>query len=109
MSKKTKNSMVYLLISFLPVRKDNTGQYKFSFANFFIQSFSILLFCGTVYKWFYLKNIESTEIIGICGYIFGSGFLLNQAKGKEQDLSDGKPPIEGGAEHLFDDKEDKKR
>jgi len=38
---------------------------------------------GIYYKWFKLKNIESTEILGIAGYILGSGMLLNNAKKEE--------------------------
>jgi len=33
-----------------------------------------------------LGNIESTEILGIAGYILGSGMLLNNAK-KEENAS----------------------
>lgn len=86
---KKKHAINVFLLSFTPFRQSYSNGVriiKFSFANFFIQTFSTLLLVGMYYKWFIIGNIESTEILGIAGYILGSGMLLNNAK-KEENAS----------------------
>lgn len=66
------------ILSILPVKYE-AGQIKFTWSKFWLQAFSVLLYCGIAYKWFVLKEIESVEVISLAGYILGTGWLKNSA------------------------------
>lgn len=79
-----KNKWVLFAISFIPflsVKQD--GSVRFSFGNLALQSMTVILVCGLYAKWFTMKNIESADILGIAGLVFGTGYLTNQHKKQE--------------------------
>lgn len=79
------NKLVVFLLSMLPLNVKKDGMVKFSFGNLALQSMTVILVCGIYVKWFVLKNVESADILGIAGLVFGTGYLTNQHKKMESD------------------------
>lgn len=77
----------------LPLNIKKSGVIKFSFGSLALQSMTVILVCGIYVKWFVLKNIESADILGIAGLVFGTGYLTNQHKKMESDKEAAETPI----------------
>ena len=66
------------LLSMLPLNVKKDGTVKFSFGNLALQVMTGLLIAGLYLKWFVLRSVESADILGIAGLVFGTGYLTNQ-------------------------------
>ncbi len=85
------NKIIRFLISLLPVHIKKDGFVTFSFGNLALQTMTSVLIAGIYVKWFVMKNIESADVLGIAGLVFGTGFLTNQHKKIESQQSTQKP------------------
>lgn len=87
------NKILIFLLSMLPLNIKKSGIIKFSFGSLALQSMTVILVCGIYVKWFVLKNIESADILGIAGLVFGTGYLTNQHKKMESEKEAAETPV----------------
>lgn len=81
------NKVIRFVVSLLPVHIKKDGFVTFSFGNLALQTMTIVLISGIYVKWFIMRNIESADVLGIAGLVFGTGFLTNQHKKIESQQS----------------------
>lgn len=85
------NKIIRFIVSLLPIHIKKDGFVTFSFGNLALQTMTSVLIAGIYVKWFVMKNIESADVLGIAGLVFGTGFLTNQHKKIESQQSAQKP------------------
>ena len=84
------------MLSLLPLNIKKDGTIKFSFGTLALQTMTAVLVCGIYTKWFTIKNIESADILGIAGLVFGTGYLTNQHKKMEKEPEQNQSPAPEG-------------
>lgn len=72
------SKMTIFFLSLMPVNIKKSGNVKFSFGKLALQGMTGLLMAGIYYKWFVMRSVESADILGIAGLVFGTGYLTNQ-------------------------------
>ena len=88
-----KKALVFIA-SMLPINIKKDGTVRFSFGNLALQGMTVILVFGIYVKWFTLRNIESADILGIAGLVFGTGYLTNQHKKIESERESMRPEAE---------------
>lgn len=88
------NKLTIFLLSILPLNIKPNGTVKFSFGNLALQVMTGLLIAGLYLKWFVLRSVESADILGIAGLVFGTGYLTNQHRKIEADKEKKSTPEE---------------
>lgn len=98
------NKVLVFILSMLPLNIKKGGVVKFSFGSLALQSMTVILVCGIYNKWFVLKNVESADILGIAGLVFGTGYLTNQHKKMESDKEAAETPAKEAGKPELEDK-----